>query len=236
MLVSSGLLIVFASMLALGILLLARGLWFWALIGGVLLAFLAVNGLTWLHILGMVIAALLWYWATRKVARELVERRTIRVSSILVHAMPKIMLGSYILLSFAFYLTPASQGITMEDTVITFRQQLDRTYDTVLQSELAKLPPSQREQVRDQVSGQLVQTFEKVLGYRFCLTEKVCTPAILDLLPPLYAFLFFLLIWSFGFVFRELAVASGTGLFRALQGLHIISIVQEDAKVDVLKI
>src|SRR3989344_1186418 len=97
-LVSGSLLIVTASMLALGVLLLARGVWIWLLIGGILLAFLAVNGLAWLYLLGIILAGSLWYWSSHNAARELVDRRTIRVSSILVHTMPKVLLGLYILL------------------------------------------------------------------------------------------------------------------------------------------
>lgn len=235
-LVPGSLLIITASLLALGALLLARGAWIWLLIGGTSLAFLAVNGLDWLFLLGIVLSGLLWYWASRHAARELVERRTIRISSILVHAMPKILLGLYILLSFAFYMTPASQNITEKDATTAFRQQLNRTYDTVLRSELAKLPPAQREQVQNQVSGQLIQAFKDTLDFQFCLTENVCTPTLLELLPPMYAFLFFLLLWSFGFIFREPAVALGAGLFRLLQKFHVVLIDQEDAKVEVLKI
>jgi hypothetical protein len=236
MVITGVLLVMTAATMALGFILLARGMWIWSVIIGVLGTFLAVYGFKSLYLVGVAAAGLLWYWSAFHAARELTERRTIRISSILVHALPKILLGLYLLLSFAFYMTPDSHNISQADATKVFKQQLDNTYNSGLMTELEKLPPAQRTQVQAQVTSQAAKTFEQALNFQFCLGPDACTPTLLELLPPLYAFLFFLTIWGFGFIFRELAVATGIGLFTVLKGFHFVAIETEDIKAEVLRV
>jgi len=235
-LLSGSLLTLTAMVMAVGFLLLARGSWPIYAAGLAVLAFFATNGITPLYLVGGAIAFIAWYAAATVITRELNERRKIRISSILTHGLPKILFGLYLLASFAFYLTPASQNITQKEATTAFRAQVDKTSDLVLQSELEKLPAYEREQVKQQVSSQAVKTFVGFLNFQFCITPDTCTPSVLELLPPLYAFFFFLTLWGFGFIFRELGVLLGAGTFTFLRGSHLVSIEQEDAKVDVLKI
>ena len=234
--ISGGLLVIVASSLALGFLILSRGYWTWVAIAGVLGAYLAVNGFQMLYLVGAALALGLWAWSVRDTSRELTDRRTIRVNSIMVHALPKILLGLYILVSFVFYMTPDSRAISEKDATDALRVQIDSAYNTVLSSELNKLPPSQREQAKAQVTGLAIQILQRALSFNVCLAPDACTPTLLQLLPPLYAFLFFTVIWSFGFIFRELAVLLGMLVFAVLRGFKVVTIEQEDAKVDVLQI
>jgi hypothetical protein len=233
---SGALLTLLAAVMALGFFLLSRTQWISYVIAGILVTFLTVNGISILYMAGAVAVALVWWQSSRTISQELNDRRKIRVGSVLGHGMSRILLGLYLMLSFAFYLAPDTQNITQQDATQTFQHQLDATSGAVLQSELAKLPPSQREQVKRQISSEAVKTFVGILNFRFCLTPGNCTPSVLDLLPPLYAFLFFLTIWGFGFIFRELGILVGIGIFSVLQRFHVVSIAEEDAKVQVLKI
>jgi len=234
--ISAALLILTAMAMGLGFLLMAQGPWPAYIFTGAALIFVVINGLHPLYAVGIALAIVCWYIASVTINRELNERRKIRVSSILTHGLPKILLGLYLLISFAFYLTPASHNITEQDATTAFRDQVDKTSDLVLQAELQKLPSYQREQVKREISSQAVKTFTNILNFQFCITPDSCTPSMLELLPPLYAFLFFLTLWGFGFIFRELGVLLGAGTFAVLRGSHLVRIEQEDAKVDMLKI
>lgn len=236
MLISGVLLTVTGAVIALGFLLFSGTPWRWGIIGGVLATFLAVNGVTILYLAGAVAVTLVWWRASNTIGRELTDRRTIRLRSVLSHGMPLIFLGLYLLLSFAFYLTPAAQDITQKEATQAFQGQLDATSDIVLDSELSKLPPSQREEVKRQISNQAVKTFIGVLKFRFCISLDTCSPSVLELLPPLYAFLFFITIWGFGFIFRECAVMVGSGVFYFLHRLQVVNIVEVDTKAQVLKL
>lgn len=235
-LLSGALLTVMGSALALAFLLLSRSYWTTYVIAGVLVIFLLVFGFGPLLLVGAALAWMFWWTAARRIARELTERRTIRVSSILSHGLPYILLGLYIMVSFAFYLAPGTH-MTAKEATTSFQKQLNKSSGAVLQSELDKLPPSQREQVKLQVNTQAAKTFAGMLNYRFCLPGSgTCTPTLLELLPPLYAFLFFLTLYGFGFIFRELGMLLGAGVFTILQGSHFLTVDQEDAKVDMLKL
>lgn len=235
-LVPAALLTLTASAMALSFLLVSRGLWALSIIASVLGAFLVAFGFGTLFLAGAAVAAVCWWWASHIISRELVERRTIRVSSILSHGLPKILLGFYILTSFAFYATPASQNITREEASDAFQEQVEKTSDVILQGELEKLPPGQRAQVKRQISSQAVTTFSGLLNFQFCVSDTVCTPSVLELLPPLYAFLFFVTIWGFGLIFREVGVLLGSGLFIVLKGARFLDVSQEDTKADILKL
>ncbi len=229
-------LIAFMAVVGLAFLLLDAQWWRLGVIVAGLVPFLFTFGINGLYALGLLIAAALWWLAAATIRRELRERRAIRATSIVHHSTSRVVLGIFILLSFAFYLLPSNQNVTAASVQRSFAGTISGTSNTLLADQLARLPAADRAQVAAEVSSEAARTLGTFLNKQICLTDAVCTPSFLEMLPSILAFLFFLALMSVGFFFRELAVPVAGGLFLLLQTTKFVTIAQEDAKVEVLRI
>lgn len=165
----------------------------------------------------------LWYLSSRRIRIDLLDRHKIHVSTSLGTGMMPLMLGTCLMLSLGFYLLPAYHTVGPHDVSVGIQSQIDSAYENpTVAEQLNQLPPAMRAQVKADLGKSVDDYAKKLLG------------PLGPFLPPLLAFGLFLVLWSVLFVFRELAIWSGAGIFRLLRLTTFVRIEEKDVKAEVL--
>lgn len=169
--------------------------------------------------------AVSWYEASRSIGRDLQERRILRVGTSLRSGMRPILLAVFLMVSLGYYLLPSSRVTDLNAISSGIKQSIDSAYDTSLvRSQLAELPQSSSVQVRAELGRKVDDFVHRWLG------------PLSPYIPPLLAFLLFLTLWSVNFIFRELGVWAGTGIFSVMKATGFVTVREEDAKAQVVEL
>lgn len=165
----------------------------------------------------------LWYQAARMMQTDLRDRHTIRMYPVLRQGIKLILLGVFLMVSLGFYLLPSSQSLTAKTVSHGVQDAVSSAYgNPLVEQQLAQLPPSLRQQFRADVAhtiDTIVQQWFGKLG---------------PFIPPMLALALFLVLWSVAFLYAEVAVWLGVGLFRILKAIGFVSIGEKSVKAEVV--
>jgi hypothetical protein len=161
----------------------------------------------------------LWYEASRRMQDDMHDRHTLRINAALGRGIKLILLGAFLMVSVGFFLLPANRSADIGTLSKGIRSGLDDAYDTtVVRDQLAQLPPSLQAQFKADLGKSVDDFIHQQLG------------GWGNYIPPFLAFALFLALWSVAFIFRELAIWLGTGLFWLLRATKFIKVEEKEVK------
>ncbi|HTP57099.1 MAG TPA: hypothetical protein VMJ72_02385 [Candidatus Paceibacterota bacterium] len=164
-----------------------------------------------------------WYVGSRRIRHDIMDHTKIRVWSGLDRGVRLVLLGVYLMISLGFFLLPI--GRTADVNLISqgIQGTVQSTYNSdLVKSQLTQLPPALQAQVKSELTTQIDTQIHQWLG------------PVAPYLPPLLAFGFFLILWGFSFIFRELGLALAVPLFAVLKKTGFVTVGEKDVKADVV--
>ncbi len=186
------------------------------------LGFLAWYGFTWLDFLGVAILILLNYEAYRRVGLQ-IQRVKINTAEIFNHGLYPIVIGIFILTSFAVYQGPAVEKLESTKRLPSQAEQFfHQVAEKFVTPQLDTATPKERQYIVNQVAAQAYQQANAWLRpyYQFA--------------PPVLAFTLFLILWGLSWLFVALSGGVGILLFRLLKKTRVVRVEERDVKAEVL--
>ncbi len=196
----------------------------WSLVAAVIVAllFLSAVGFSYLNFIGALIFIFFVFYAASLVIKEMRERMTLDVAHILRVGLLTLVIGFFVLVSFAAYQSPLSEQIKKSQTLPNqmqtfFRQIVDKTFGSKIQAPTE----SQRQQLLNEIASQTFQEFNSLLKPYFKYA------------PPVLAFGLFLILWGLSFIFAWLGMLVGMVIYWVLKktGMVRIEVKKVDAEV-----
>jgi hypothetical protein len=197
----------------------------WALstagIAGII--FIATFGFNWLNLLGVGLFLLFAILANHRVRQEVQERLKFNIARMLEAGLLPLILGFFILISFAAYQSPFVKDIQKANSLpsqvyVLFQQIIEKT----IGPKVATQSPAQQKQILNQIATQTFQSFNSFLKPYF------------QYAPPVLAFGLFLILWGVAFIFSWLSVLVGLVIFWVLKKTKVVKIEEKDVKAEVL--
>ncbi len=213
------------SVLVLGYIMFRQRRWASVTTGIIGLTFLLVFGWNWLNFIAVGIFFLFNFWSANRVKREMFERKILNISNAFYHGLTPVVLGLFVMISFAAYQSPLLAEIKTANnlpgqTQVFFQQIVDKT----IGQKISASTPQQRSQVTNEVASQTFQQLNSFLKpyFRFA--------------PPVLAFGLFLILWGLSFIFIWCGMLIGVILFWILKKTKVVRIEERDVKAEVLVI
>ena len=175
------------------------------------------------------LSSVLMFWfmvyAIRLAKDEATQRTKINIRMILRRGIPAILLGFFVMISFAYFLSPAVQSIAeKEELPPTFNQAVRQVFDVMFKGEIKDLPLSEQEQKRNEFVSQVIVEANEVIKPFF------------QYMPPVIAFGLFLVLWGLSLVFVWLSIAVGIMIFSILKRLNFFRISEVQIKSEILEV
>jgi len=220
---SLGLFLLLISVLVLGYILFQDRRWAISTTTIIGLSFMVFFGWTGLNLIALLLFMFFNFWAANRVRREIVERKILNIKDAFYHGLTSVVLGMFIMISFAAYQSPLADQIKSAhqlpgQTQIFFQQIVDNTIGQKINAST----PGQRQQILNEIASQTFQQFNAFLGPYF------------QYAPPVLAFGLFLILWGLSFLFIWLGVAIGMLLFGILKMTGLVRIENEDVSAEML--
>ena len=193
--------------------------------GIVALFFLLGFGATWLNVLAAIIFWLCSVWAQERAMLELRDRIRIDIGRILVATLFPIVLGFFVMASFAAYQSNFADQIKKANqlpsqTEVYIQGVVDKTFG----SKLGPTNSAQRKTAVSEVSAGVYQQINQFLKPYFQWT------------PPLLAFALFILLWGVSWIFVYAGVLGGMIAFWVLKKTRVIRVEKKQIEAEVLVI
>ena len=167
--------------------------------------------------------AAFWYVGSRRIRHDIMEHTKVRIWSGLDRGVRMVLLGVYLMISLGFFLLPIGRTADVNLISKSVQGTVQSTYDSQLvQAQLNQLPRAQQTQVKQELTTQIDAQIHQWLG------------PLAPYLPPLLAFGFFLILWGFSFIFRELGLALAVPLFMILKSTGFVTVGEKDVKAEVI--
>lgn len=166
-----------------------------------------------------------WYEASRRALDDLSDRRKVRINATLGRSVKLILLGVFLMVSLGFFLLPQNRTSDLGTVSRGVQGALESAYDAPLvEQQLSQLPPALQSQFRRDLAKTVDESVQGYLG------------PLKGFVPPFLAFALFLALWSMSFVFREVAIWIGVGLFALLRAIGFVKVEEVDARAEVLSL
>jgi len=191
-----------------------------ALIG---LLFMVSFGWTWLNALAVLVLFGFNLWSATRVRREINERRILNIPDAFYHGLMPVVLGLFVMISFAAYQSPLLNEIKSAQKLpnqsqVFFRQIIDKTFGQKIEAST----PQQRNKLITEITSQTFQEFNSILKPYF------------QYAPPVLAFSLFLILWGISFIFVWLGILAGLILYWVLKKVNIIKIEKKEVQAEIL--
>ena len=189
------------------------------------LPFIVIFGLEPIYLGAACILVALHIKAIESVGDEVKSRITVRAKHIVRRGMSMIILPHMLLISFAYYQTPAVKNAGKDLKLpAAITQAIEGTTRTFLGPELEKLPAAERKKVEGQIINQAVHQ----------ITELA--KPYLHYMPPLLAFGLFLALQGLSPIFFELGSWLGLLMFLLLKKTGFIMTEEKQVKAEIIKL
>jgi hypothetical protein len=164
---------------------------------------------------------ILHLYAVRNIHEQTTQRIKINIREIMNHGLPMVITPLLVLVSFAFYFSPAVQtSAQTKQLPPTVKQVVENTVSSFLGQEIQSLPPQERKQAESQLVSEVINQLTKFAEPYF------------KFFPPILAFGLFLILQGLSFVFVWLGVAISVLLFWVLKkaGAVRLKMVQKEVE------
>ena len=176
-----------------------------------------------LSLLVIVVIGLLWWSAAQEVQNDLANRRQIQIRTVLGSPIRLILMAMFLSVSLGFYLSPDTQTAGLQTVSMGIKGQIEHVFQSsFIDDRISTLPPSLQKQFRADVITAIDSTVKQYLG------------PVAHYIPSVLALGFFVVLWGFGWIFRQLALWMATAIFAILKRIGFIKIVTH--KIDAEKV
>lgn len=189
----------------------------------VALLFLVGFGYTWLNLLAVITFWLCNVWAQERALQDLRERMKINMQRSLRTTIMPIVLGFFIIASFAAYQSNFAEKIKATDQLPSQSQIF--FHDTVDKLFGSKLGPENSKQRQVAVNEVATGTFKGINDFLRPYFKWA---------PPVVAFGLFIILWGLSWIFIYAATLVATIMFWILKRIKIVRIEERDVKAEVL--
>ncbi|MBI3274133.1 MAG: hypothetical protein HYZ69_03235 [Candidatus Colwellbacteria bacterium] len=198
----------------------------WTLVtaGVVGLVFVFLFGVTYVNLIGIGITALLFLNARRDGVEEIDQRIKINSRMIVRRCVASVVLAFFVLISFAAFQSPVAKDIAKAEKLPSASQQFIRSIVVSVIGGQIEASGREKENIINQVTGQTFQQINGILKPYF------------QYAPPLLAFGLFLVLWGVSWIFVQLSVLAGVGIFWILKKTNLIKIEKRQVEAEVLVI
>lgn len=221
----AGLFIVELILLALGLIMFPgrrTGLYF-GLIAGIMYSVLFP--MSSLNLIGIFILIMIFIFVQEIVSKEMAGRIKINPGGIIRKSSAGLVIGFFILVSFAAYQSPAIESFRNIEQIPSAGAVFIKTIvEQTVGGQLEDADPRQKEAVFNQITQEIVREGNKVLEPYF------------GYLPPVLAFGLFLVLLGIGWVFVWLSAVLGIMVFWALKKINFFRIEEKDVKAETIVI
>lgn len=214
-------LVILVAIEGLVLLMVTQRYWRWGITIAASVPYFVVFGLHGLYWTVVPIAVLLQMYAGHEIHSEADERLKVNIKQTMRRGLPFIVTSILIMISFAFYLGPATQlAAHQQELSPSVKSIVERTVSIFASPEIKNLPPAQRQSFLTQVAGEVIGQFNYILKPYF------------KYLPPILAFSLFLVLQGLSFIFVWLATGIAALLFMVLKksGFIRIRLVQKESE------
>jgi hypothetical protein len=212
-----------AGLIVIGFVLFSEKKWGISLAGIVGLMYLARFGFSYLSLIGVGAFMVLALNSRISAIQEIEERTKVNPRLILRRGTPALIIGMFILASFAAYQSPVAKTLSQTDRLPSASETFIRkVVNTTLSSKIEEIDQSQREQALSQVTGETINSINTIIGPYF------------QYAPPALAFGLFLVLWGLSWIFIWASVGMGMVVFWGLKKIGFITIEKKDVKAETL--
>ena len=216
--------VVLVSVVSLALALFRKKRWELMTSGIVGIIFLLFFGWTYVNLIGVLIAMLLFEYARFAGVEEIDQRTKINSRMIVRRGATGVVLAFFVLISFAAYQSPVATGIAEAEQLPSASEQFLKTIvESVVGGQIEGSGP-EKEGVISQVTSETIKQSNNILKPYF------------QYAPPLLAFGLFLILWGLSWVFVWLSVLVGMVSFLILKKTKMVKIEERDVKAEVLVI
>ncbi len=217
--------IVLVSSLVIAFLILSKHLFKLTLIILVAVPFFIFFKFSFYYLLSVTLMFWLMVYSIKVIKEEAVERSKINIRLILRRGLPPLLTGFFIMISFAYFLSPAVQSIAeTKELPPTFNQAVREVFDVMFKGDLEQLTPVQREQSGNRFVSEFVGEANRIIKPFF------------NYLPPMISFGLFLVLQGLSFLFIWLAIPIGMVIFGILKKLNFFKIKEVQVKSEMLEV
>lgn len=175
--------------------------------------YFAVFGVSGFYILAFLLALLLQWWASENIDSQTNARIKINLRYIMTSGLSAIVTSILIMVSFAFFLSPATQAAARKQQLpSSVKRIVEKTVPLFAGEQIRNLPVSQRQTFVSQATNEIIKQFTNLLRPYF------------KYMPPVLAFGLFLVLQGLSFIFVWLSTAIALALFELLKRSGIIRI------------
>ncbi len=168
---------------------------------------------------------LFWYEAGNRIQDEMHNRMKVRINAAIGRGAKLILLGAFLMVSVGFYLLPANREADLNTVSEGIQSGLEDAYDSpIIRDQLSQLPTAAQNQFKRDMAQRVDQFVREWFG------------SFSGYVPPFLAFALFLVLWSTTFIFREVAIWLGVGIFKFLKFAGFVTMSEEDFKREVVKL
>ena len=185
------------------------------------LMYFVMFGVSNFNLVGVTILILLFIHADDLVSGEMRERIKMNSRLLIRKSLPSLVLGLFVLVSFAAYGSPAIESFKNIQQLPSSSEIFIKTIiEQTLGGQLAEATPQQKELVLNQATKELVGQANSFLEPYF------------QYAPPALAFGLFLVLWGVGWIFIWLSVFLGMAIFWILKKTNFFRIEEYDIKAE----
>ena len=186
-------------------------------------AYLMTFGWNYLNLIAVAIVLGFNYWSATRVRREMNERRILNITDAFYHGLMPVVLGLFVMISFAAYQSPLLSQIKTaqqlpSQTQVLFEQLVEGTVGQKIQAPTIQ----QRNQLINEIASQTLQQINGVMKPYFRYA------------PPVLAFGLFLILWGLSFLFVWLGVLVGLIIYWILKKTQVVRVESKDMSAHIL--
>jgi len=212
---SLGAFLLLTSVIVIGYALFRYRWWAWPsvvslIVGGL---FVAQFGFSWLNLVGVIMFMALNYWTYGRVGQELSQRFRVNISAILRQGLMPVVLGIFIMISFAAYQSPLAENLEKSERLPSVSQNFIRS---IVEQTVGRQVQTSNETEKQNIITQITnETFGEINTF---------LKPYFQYAPPLLAFGLFLILWGLSWIFVWLSVLLGMLIFWILKKTKFIKI------------
>ena len=180
-------------------------------------------GFTPLNLLGVGILLLLGLYSSVNSGAEISQRTKINMRRIIQHGSSPVILGLFVLVSFAVYQSPFAEELGKSERLPSASQNFIRS---IVEQTVGRQVKTNNEREKQNIISQITgETFGEINTFMKPYFQYA---------PPLLAFGLFLILWGLSWIFIWMSVLLGMLIFLILKKTGIIRIEERDVKAEVL--
>lgn len=216
--------VILVSIISLGLAIFRNKRWTLVTAGIVGLVHLLLFGWNYINLVGVGGMVFLFLYARHDGVEEINQRTTINPRMIVRRCASPVVMALFLLTSFAAFQSPVAKGIAEAGQLPSASQQLMRSIvESTIGSQI-EARGQEKENIINEISGRTFQQINSILKPYFRYA------------PPLLAFGLFLILWGLGWIFVQLSVLVGIGVFWVLKKSKFLKIEKKDVKAEVLTV